>query len=357
MKDKINWRNTLFLTLTPLSALILIPIYFYFYDWSWWLLTFFVVGFVVSNMLVTCGYHRYFAHRTYDAHPIVEWLYVIFGAGSFQGSVVEWSADHRIHHREVDTEKDPYNIKRGFWYAHIGWLFIARPIENPEKHVPDLWKKPILRWQHNYYPWVATAVGFIFPLIAGYAIGIGWGGLLFGGILRIVFSQQSTFFINSLCHSLGNQPYGDHNSARDSVIMAVLTFGEGYHNYHHQFQSDYRNGVRWYQWDPTKWWIRSLSYVGLAQRLKQVSALEIQRAQISFQEKKLLAKGLAHDHVQNMRRQLEAAQNRVKQLRDDYETRKADARQQLKKELALAKAEFKLARRQWQLSCRRLATV
>ncbi|MEY4244423.1 MAG: hypothetical protein RLZZ245_2008 [Verrucomicrobiota bacterium] len=134
-------------------------------------------------------------------------------------------------------------------------------------------------WQHRYVHWIGLVVGLIIPTILGYAWNMAWGmnpmtgalgGFLIAGVARIVVAQHCTFFINSLCHTVGRQPYSTSHSARDSAIMAFLTFGEGYHNYHHEFQHDYRNGVKPWQWDPSKWTIWTLSKLGLVDGLRRV---------------------------------------------------------------------------------------
>ena len=340
--SRIDWRNALFLTLTPIAALILVPISIYRDGFSWGLFAFFAVSFVISNMSITCGYHRCFSHRSYDAHPIVELLYVLLGSGAFQGSVLEWCTDHRRHHRMVDTNHDPYSIKKGFWYAHIGWLFTKDESRHAGPFAKDLERRKLIAFQHRHYALIATSVGFGLPGALGWAMGFGWGGLIFGGLLRVVCSEHSTFFINSLCHTLGRQPYNDAHTARDSSLMALFTFGEGYHNFHHQFQADYRNGVRWYQWDPTKWWIRSLSLVGLARRLKQASKEEILKARLAMDERLMLARGASADRLAGLKARITDAADRM--------------RRQTRVERSRARTDFRVARRQWRAYARSLRT-
>ena len=385
----INWRNALFMTLTPLASAILVPFYIYKNGLSWGLVAFFAVCYAISNMSITCGYHRYFSHRSYDVHPFVEFLYVFFGAGAFQGSILQWCTDHRRHHRMVDSNDDPYSIKKGFWYAHIGWLFEREDPRFAGNYAVDLSKKKLVQFQHDHYALVATFVGFVLPMLVGWAFGFPFGGLIFGGVFRIVCSEHSTFFINSLCHTIGRQPYNDRHSARDSFVMAVLTFGEGYHNFHHQFQADYRNGIRWYQWDPTKWWIQILKIAGLATRLKQVSKDEILKARLAMDERIMLARGANADRVIALKARITDAQARMRHLREDYlrvkESLRARARTarrsaevaaaaaavpeilsaaahvepvklvaHIRAERRRAKRDFRDARKQWQAYARRL---
>jgi stearoyl-CoA desaturase (delta-9 desaturase) len=331
---------------------------------------------MISNMSITCGYHRYFSHRSYDVHPLIEFLYILIGSGAFQGSALQWSTDHRRHHREVDGEEDPYSISKGFWWAHMGWMLVKDTHPEANQYAKDLQKNRWIRLQHRYYPIIATLVGFGLPALVGEALGFGWWpGLLFGGVARVVASQHSTFFINSLCHTLGRQPYTDRNSARDSLLMAVLTFGEGYHNYHHRFQADYRNGVSWYQFDPTKWWIGSLALMGLAKRLKRASREDIMKARLAMEERWLLSKGACSERVQNLKERIMSAQKQMRELKEAYlrakrqaklaaadrrlaaEARWAEAtdrltreaRRRMRAEIKIAQLEFRNAYNQWRV--------
>ena len=214
------------------------------------------IAFIISS-----GYHRYFAHKTYQCHPALKIFYLVLGCAAMQQSAFVWAADHRMHHRYVDTDKDPYNIQKGFWWAHIGWLLSKDPSHRNRlaEIAPDLAKDRWVMWQNRYWLLLSVPLTFGIPLLIGFWIGRPVGMLLWAGFLRIVISHQTTFTINSIAHKFGTQPYTDENSARDVWWLAPLLFGENYHNYHHRFQSDYRNGVKWYQFDPSKWilWVLS----------------------------------------------------------------------------------------------------
>ncbi|RYZ76585.1 MAG: acyl-CoA desaturase, partial [Proteobacteria bacterium] len=136
---------------SPLAALILTPIYLYNHGFSWGLLAFLIVTYTISNMVITCGYHRYFSHRTYSVHPVIEALYVFFGAGAFQGSILAWSTDHRRHHGKVDSDEDPYSRSKGFWYSHITWMFYKDTHPQAEAFPRDLTKSKFIMFQHNHY--------------------------------------------------------------------------------------------------------------------------------------------------------------------------------------------------------------
>lgn len=317
--NELNGVNAFFLVLTPLLSVILLPVYMFHHGWSWGLTAFLFAIYSISNLSITVCYHRYFSHRTYDVPAWVQFLFLLVGSMAFQGSALRWATDHRRHHREVDSDEDPYTINKGFFHAHLGWMLFKDHHPEVNNFPPDLKRNKWVMLQDKYYVYVASFMGFIVPGLIGWAFGFGfWTGMLVGGLTRIVLSQHSTFLINSAAHSFGNQPYTDKNSARDSFAMAVLTFGEGYHNYHHFFQFDYRNGVRWYHWDPTKWVIRLMAIVGLAKRLKKVSAEEILKARIAMDEKRILALGASHERVRALRERISAAQARWKEIQVEF---------------------------------------
>ncbi|MBL7689323.1 MAG: fatty acid desaturase [Bdellovibrionaceae bacterium] len=322
---EVNWVSAIFLIVTPILAAILVPLHIYRNGWSWGLTAFLVILYTISNMSITVAYHRYFSHRSFDVPPFIQFLFLLIASMAFQGSAVRWSTDHRRHHREVDTDEDPYSINRGFFYAHLGWMLMRDRHPEANVYAKDLWKNRWIRIQHNYYVLIAIFMGFIVPGLLGLLFGFGFGtGMLVGGLLRIVLSQHSTFLINSAAHTFGSQPYTDRNSAKDSVTMAFLTFGEGYHNYHHFFQADYRNGIRWYQWDPTKWCIRTLAAIGLAHRLKKVSPEEILKARITMEEKRIVAKGASSERVQALRERIVNTQKRWKEIQTEFARHKAE---------------------------------
>lgn len=353
--EPLHWRNILFLSATLLVASVAIPAHVIYAGWSWPLFALFATTAAATSMSITGGYHRLFAHRSYEASMPLRLFYVLFGAAAFQGSVLEWANDHRRHHTFVDGPKDPHNIREGFFWAHMGWLFYKSNPQYSAKMPYDLRADKLVAWQDRHYVAVAIAMGFGLPTLLGWLLlNDPLGGFLWGGVLRVVFTNHTTFLINSLAHTLGTKPYDDEQTARDSVVMAFLAYGEGYHNYHHQFAHDYRNGVRWYQWDPTKWFILSAAALGHAKNLKRIPAPEIELARIRVQQQALLRKGVPPERIQAFRVRLEETQRRWRTLREEYRTRKSElARQgreyvlQLKAELRVAKIEFRSNCRQW----------
>lgn len=294
----VRWTNSAFLIGTLLTSFIGLPIFIYHYGGqiNWWLHgSVFVAMFIASGLSITLGYHRLFSHLSFKASWPVRLLTLIFGATAMENSALEWCSDHRRHHKHTDDDEDPYNIQRGFFFAHMGWIMM-RPIggESPLTNVNDLKRDPLVRFQHKWWAAIGILVGFGLPALIGYLVEGGIGaasGLLIGGVTRLVAVHHMTFFINSLCHTLGHQPYSDRCSAKDSWIMALFTFGEGYHNFHHEFQHDYRNGVKFWQFDPTKWTIHILEKIGMASKLRRVADETILMAEI-YQKQRTVAERL-----------------------------------------------------------------
>lgn len=336
--------NLGFFTVLPLVTIILCIIYFIKFDLSWSVVFFSIVFAAATNLSITAGYHRLFAHRSYQATSLVKFLLLAIGASAFQGSALKWSSDHRRHHNKVDSDEDPYAITKGFWFAHMGWLFFRT--EHDGIKAPDLEADRMVVFQDKHYVLISSLMGFIFPMLVGWILGDALGGLLFGGAIRVLLTQQSTFFVNSLSHTLGKRPYCEEITARDSIIVAFLTHGEGYHNYHHRFQTDYRNGIRWYHWDPTKWVIRTMSWLGLAKNLRRMPAQEILKAKLQVEFQKLCAQGFSEEKIKNLKEQIISAQIRMKSLKEEYRQQKI---KQLKIEIAEAKIQFQAGMRLWKL--------
>ena len=161
--------------------------------------------------------------------------------------------------------------------------------QNDFANVKDLEASKIIRWQHRNIFLIGAFSGIFLPAIIGYLIGgfaTAIGCLVWGGLVRLVFVHHGTFLINSAAHIWGTQPYSEENSSKDSFWLAFLTFGEGYHNFHHTFQADYRNGHRWYHVDPSKWWIRAFTLLGLKSNLKKAPKHSIEVAKLDMKFKK-----------------------------------------------------------------------
>lgn len=323
----VSWLNSSFLIGTLLLALTVVPAYLWANGLSLFQAALFVFFFIATGLSITLGYHRLFSHLTFRARWPVRLFTLLFGAAAFENSALDWVSDHRRHHKFVDHDDDPYDISKGFFFAHIGWtLFKLRP-NTPMDNVADLQRDALVRWQFRYYVPIAIFVSLVLPTLIGLAWG-GWkvalGSFLIAGIARIVCVHHMTFFINSLCHTLGRQPYSSRCTARDSAVMAFFTFGEGYHNFHHEFQHDYRNGVKPWQFDPTKWAIWLLSKTGLVRDLRRVPPERILAAELD-EENRQLARQLASISAPLATPKyasLRAAQERLHEAMNRWEERK-----------------------------------
>ena len=290
-KHPLHIPNVLSLTLSPLAAILGAMYYIPRYGVLPIEFVSFAVMFLATGLSVTAGYHRHFAHVSYKAHPLLRFFYLVFGACAMQNSTLNWASDHRLHHRYTDTEIDPYNAGQGFFWSHIGWIFYQSREEKQLTNVGDLLRDRWVRWQHRHDVAIALGVGFAVPTLIGACIGRAFGMFLWAGLIRVVVVHHVTFFINSLAHMWGKQPYSRKDSSVDSWWLAFLTNGEGYHNFHHAFPSDYRNGIYWYQWDPTKWFIRGLSFVGMTRKLHRVPPQLISRARMEVEAQECLPSG------------------------------------------------------------------
>jgi stearoyl-CoA desaturase (delta-9 desaturase) len=264
-----NYGTVCLFTLVNLGALIGVPAFGYFYGYTWMDWALFVLLYAITGLGITVGYHRLVAHRSFDCPNWVKASFLVAGGWALQNSALHWASDHIRHHAHCDEEIDPYNAQRGFWFSHCGWLFYHDPHADP-KYASRLRQDAVVMWQHRYYVPIVLS-GMILPIVVGGLYG-GWTGtigcFLLAGVGRMFAVLNSTFCINSICHLWGNQPHSQSDSSRDSWWVSLFTFGEGYHNYHHTHQSDYRNGPRWYNFDPSKWIIFTLFWLGLSSALR-----------------------------------------------------------------------------------------
>ncbi len=306
-KPRILWLPASVLTITPILALVLVPWHIATHGVNPWLIVACFAFLATNGMSITAGYHRLWAHGTYKAHPILKWALALFGAAATQNSILVWASGHRRHHKHVDdNDNDPYSANRGFWFSHIGWMLRDYPTGKYDfSNATDLQRDPVVMFQHRHYLALTLAMNFIPAILVGWMLGDVWGGIIWVGIVRLVLSHHFTFFINSLAHMWGKRPYTDTNTARDNPWLAFLTWGEGYHNFHHFFQHDYRNGVRPWEFDPTKWAIFAASKVGLATDLVRTDAFKIQRALLDMQFKQAQSHLVATGNSEKWRLALE----------------------------------------------------
>jgi len=270
---KLDYPVILLFAVVTVTTLLGVPLFAVAYGFTTidWIM--FVVLYMVSGLGITVGYHRLISHRSFECPGWVKAALLVAGGWALENSALRWCADHIRHHARCDQEDDPYNATKGFWHSHCGWIFEKSPYRD-EKYESKLRKDSVIMWQHRYYVPIVLS-GLALPFAVGLIYG-GWmRGLscfLLAGVCRTFLVLNSTFCINSICHLWGRQPHGTEDSSRDSWWISLVTFGEGYHNYHHTHLRDYRNGPKWYNWDPSKWLIFGLSKAGLASNLQRHQA-------------------------------------------------------------------------------------
>lgn len=283
---EVNWGPTIFLITYQVILLAVLPFYFYYTLPS---ISMLVVSFILlylTGLSITAGYHRLYAHKTYRTNVVIEAIILFFASMAGQGSALRWGFDHRLHHAYVDTDDDPYSIKKGFWYAHFLWI-IEKPRKIDPKVVPDLMKNKLVMFQHRYVELCLVVTNAIAFFAVGALLNDYLGAFVISLWLRMFALHHFTWFINSLAHTWGDKPFSQEQSAVNNYVISLLTFGEGYHNYHHTFANDYRNGIRWYHFDPTKWLIWTLNKFGLAYDLKFMNSYSIKR-KLVLEHKNLL---------------------------------------------------------------------
>jgi stearoyl-CoA desaturase (delta-9 desaturase) len=257
--DRVLWLNSIpFLAVhaVALATPFLAP-----FEWKWGLL---VLGSYYLRMFgITAGYHRYFSHRSFRTGRAFQFLLAFLGATATQKGVLWWAANHRDHHRHSDGPEDVHSpIQRGFYWSHVGWILSARHHETKLDRVKDLARYPELRWLDRWH--AVPSISFAVALLA---IG-GAPALLWGYFVSTVLLWHGTFLINSLAHVLGRRRYATGDESRNSMALALLTMGEGWHNNHHFYPGAANQGWFWWEVDASWYLLRALSAVGLVQGLR-----------------------------------------------------------------------------------------
>jgi stearoyl-CoA desaturase (delta-9 desaturase) len=250
--------------------------------------------YVVCAFGTTIGFHRYFTHKGFQARTAVKALLAILGCMTMQGPLTQWVTDHRKHHAFSDKEGDPHSphaghpegvwgAVTGFVHAHVGWMFTLKGMERGREYGRDLYEDRLVRTiDRLYLLWVVATLGIPFAL--GYAVGGTWQrgveAMLWGGLVRIFLYQHATFSVNSICHMFGRQDYVSRDEARNNWLVAVLVFGEGWHNNHHAFPASARHGLHRFQIDVSWWVIRGMEKLKLVWDVKVPDARQLERRRI-----------------------------------------------------------------------------
>jgi fatty-acid desaturase len=224
------------------------------------------IAYCTGALGITLCFHRTLTHRSLRLRKPLEYLLAVFGTLSLQGDPIRWVAVHRKHHAHADHDGDPHTIQRGFWWAHFDWLYrnnVAMPTDDEiRRYAPDLYAEPFYR----ALAWLALPLQLALG-VALFLIG-GWPFVVWGMFGRLVFAYHSTWFVNSAAHMLGYRTFRTNDESTNCWWVALLSFGEGWHNNHHAFPFSARHGLKWYELDLTWWQIRLLQVVRLADRIK-----------------------------------------------------------------------------------------
>jgi stearoyl-CoA desaturase (delta-9 desaturase) len=331
-KSNFEWVNFSYIVGYHLALVIGLPFFFMKHNPSWGIWIASAILYFVSGISVTAGYHRLYSHLAYKANKAVEVVLLFFATAATQGSALKWSCDHRRHHAFVDTDRDPYSINKGFWFAHVLWLFQKTEPIDP-KVVADLYRNRLVMFQDKFYLPLMIITNLICVLFMGYLFNDYVGAFVIGWGVRLFFSHHTTWFINSLAHTWGSQPFSQEHSAVNNYVLSLVTFGEGYHNYHHTFAHDYRNGTRWYHFDPTKWVIWTMHKLRLATGLRRVNTIQIKERIVIEHKKELLATmreflstntTLIEEKIEKVTNELLTQYSQLNQLIKEYQIRKKE---------------------------------
>jgi fatty-acid desaturase len=259
----VNWGTGAFLIIAHLGAIAAL------FFWSWpAVITGVVLYWVGGSLGIGMGYHRLLTHRGYKVPKVVEYFLVTCGTMALEGGPIQWVTTHRIHHAHTDRLGDPHTPRDGGVWAHIGWILFGTAQCHDDAtithYAPDIMKDPYYRFLSNNY-WVPLGVVGVFLLAFG-----GWGVMLWGVSLRLVLALHSTWFVNSATHLWGRRRFETGDDSRNSWWVALLTFGEGWHNNHHAHPTSAQHGVRWYELDLNWLGIRALQLMGLAHGIKRL---------------------------------------------------------------------------------------
>jgi stearoyl-CoA desaturase (delta-9 desaturase) len=258
---RIHWTNFLILvTFHVLAAAAL----FYF---SWQnLLVFLVLSYLAETLGVGIGYHRLLTHRSFKAPKWLEYTLTTLGTLSIQNGAIDWVTTHRLHHAHTETDHDPHSPRHGAFWAHVGWIFRGTAQQHDEatvKHyVPDLLKDKFHVFLSRYYYVPSIVLGLIL-MAAG-----GWTMVLWGIFLRTVFGWHSTWLVNSATHLWGTRRFETKDDSTNNGLIAVLSFGEGWHNNHHAHPTSARHGLKWYEFDMNWLAIRLFMLLGWAKKVR-----------------------------------------------------------------------------------------
>ncbi|WP_044966691.1 acyl-CoA desaturase [Sorangium sp. So ce145] len=239
---------------------------------TWKLAALAAATYLVRMFAITAVYHRYFSHRSYKTSRGLQFLLALLGTTATQKGPLWWGGTHRVHHKYSDTERDVHSpLRKGFWYAHMGWWLGREHEELDLKRIPDFAGFPELRWLDRYH-----AVGPIGMIALLLAVG-GYDAFLWGYVVSTCALMHGTFTINSLAHVFGSRRYATTDTSRNNFWLALITLGEGWHNNHHHYMSSANQGFFWWEIDVSFYILRAMEKLGLIWELRTAPAHVLQR--------------------------------------------------------------------------------
>ncbi|NJK36814.1 MAG: acyl-CoA desaturase [Oscillatoriales cyanobacterium RM2_1_1] len=221
---------------------------------------------VTGGLGITLGLHRLVTHRSFETPKWLEYFLIFCGSLACQGGPIEWVGMHRLHHLHSDTESDPHDSNQGFWWSHMGWMLYQQPIKAEiPRYTKDIGNDPVYQFFQKNFIQVQVALGVLLFLLGG------WPFVVWGVFARVVSVFHCTWFVNSATHKFGYQTYESGDHSKNCWWVALVTYGEGWHNNHHAFQHSARHGLKWWEIDLTWMTVRSLQTLGLATKVKLVN--------------------------------------------------------------------------------------
>ncbi|MGA8595297.1 MAG: fatty acid desaturase [Bryobacteraceae bacterium] len=265
-RDRLNWTTTIVMVVLHLGAIAALFVF----SWKALAVALFLYW-MCTGLGISLGYHRLHTHRSYKAPLALERFFAVCGSMTLEGGPIFWVATHRIHHQKSDQEGDPHSPRDGAWWAHVGWILMGEAKHNNtrlmSKYAPDIAKHRFYVWLNNYHWLPVTALAVVLVAIGGLPF------LLWGICLRIVVGLHATWLVNSATHMWGSRRFATRDDSRNNWWVALISFGEGWHNNHHAHPTSARHGLAWYEFDPSWIELKILKFFGIAKSV-QVARLE-----------------------------------------------------------------------------------
>ncbi|HEX8475128.1 MAG TPA: fatty acid desaturase [Pyrinomonadaceae bacterium] len=263
-KTGINWTTSITMIIFHVCAVAAL----FMFTWEA-LFASLLLTYMAGSLGIGMGFHRLLTHRGYKTPKIVEYFLTVCGTLTMEGGQIDWVTTHRIHHAHTDAPGDPHTPREGLWWAHMGWILTGTAQQYPEevmrRYSPDLMRDPFHVWLNRFFYVPLVVVGIIL-----FAIG-GWPMLFWGVFLRVTLGLHGTWFVNSVTHRWGTRRFETTDDSTNNWLVALITYGEGWHNNHHAFPTAARHGLRWYEIDLNWYGIRVLQFLGLAKNIKLVN--------------------------------------------------------------------------------------